>query len=376
MSRSDAVVAPLLREWQRLRLRFAQTPIPAWFAWWVQALASWLPPHWRRLLSRRRAPLWLILDSDGLTLRLGDDSTAPVQIGHDLIEGLEPRLDPDAAQRPRRLALPLSRALRCQLDLPAAAAERLRDVAGFEIDRQTPFTADQVVYDARVVAHSPDRGTLRAELVVLPKAQLDAALAALGPLATTLEAVDLTGPNGPLGLNLLPPERRHRRSDPERRTHLLLIAIALTALWFALWQSLDNRRQAVAELEARIAVLRDEARLVSAQRQRLMDAVEGSGFLAEQRALRPPVIALLEDISRRLPDVTALERLNLNGTDLIVIGYSSEAPATVSRLQGSPYLKSPALSGAVQPDRISGRDRFTLNAQVVVPTEGAANATP
>lgn len=375
MSRSEAIVVPLAREWQRLRHRFDQTAIPGWLTWWWQSLTSWVPPRWRRLLSRRGAALWLVPDGDQLNLRLADDAAPAVAIPLAAADRLESHLDPETAQRPRRLLLPEGRALRCALELPAAAAERLRDVAGFEIDRQTPFQMDQVVYDARILSASPERGTLHAELVVLPKAQLDAALKPLGGLAATLEAVDLAGPNGPIGINLLPPERRFSRVDPARRTQLILLAVAMLSIWYALWQTLENRREAVDRLQANIEQQRAEARQVSSLRQRLTDAVDGAGFLAEQRAQRPPVIALMEDLSKRLPDVTALERLNLNGNDLIIIGYSSEASATVSRLQESPYLRSPALSGAVQPDRISGRDRFTLNAEVVAAAPEVADAS-
>jgi general secretion pathway protein L len=42
---------------------------------------------------------------------------------------------------PRWLLLPAGSALRRRLPLPAAAANRLRDVVGFEIERQTPFAA-------------------------------------------------------------------------------------------------------------------------------------------------------------------------------------------------------------------------------------------
>ena len=56
-----------------------------------------------------------------------------------------------------------------------------------------------------------------------------------------------------------------------------------------------------------------------------------------------------------------------------VTTVSSEAPALVQRLEGSPLWRSPALAGALQPDPRSGRDRFTLTAELVVaPTATAA----
>lgn len=375
MMQTLAIAEPLAREWHRLKLRVARSPLPGFLAWWRNALASWIPPRWRRLLSVDRAPLWLVVDHDHLTLRVANQPAGAVTVALADAPKLAARLDPEVARRARRLLMDAAKALRCRLSLPEAAAERLREVAGFEIDRQTPFQAEQVVYDARILSRDGN-GQLSAELVVLPRAHLEAALAPLGGLAQSLEAVDLAGPDGaPLGINLLPPERRFRQVDPARRIGAILMATAVLALWFALWQTLDNRREAVERLQADIEVLRVEARQVAAQRQRLEDAAEGAGFLVRQRATRPPVIELFEDISRRLPDETALERLNLNGNRLVIIGYSSQAPGTVAKLQDSPYLRSPALSGAVQPDRISGRDRFTLTADVAMPDTASSGAT-
>jgi general secretion pathway protein L len=73
---------------------------------------------------------------------------------------------------------------------------------------------------------------------------------------------------------------------------------------------------------------------------------------------------VIDELSRRLPDNTYLEKLSLEDQRMMLIGLSSEAPALISRLQGAPYWRSPALAGALQPDPTSGRDRFTLTAEL------------
>src|SRR5690606_13012263 len=70
---------------------------------------------------------------------------------------LVPLLPPRQASLPRWLLLPANAGLRRRLALPSAAAERLRDVTAFEIDRQTPFSAADVHHDARIVARHGDR---------------------------------------------------------------------------------------------------------------------------------------------------------------------------------------------------------------------------
>src|SRR5690606_22889898 len=160
-------------------------------AWWGRSLAAWLPAGWRRSLGLDRGRLLLRAD--------------------------EPWVEPSAAQAdlPRWLLLPAAAGLRRRLSLPAAAGDRLREILGFEIDRQTPFTADAVAYDARLLGRHGGDGQLDAELVVVPRATLDAQLARLGPVAGTLAGVDIEGDDGmPLGVNLLPRAQRGRRRDP------------------------------------------------------------------------------------------------------------------------------------------------------------------
>src|SRR5690606_27549324 len=99
--------------------------------------------------------------------------------------------------------------------LPASASDRLRDVVGFEIDRQTPFTADAVAYDARVRGRRESDGQLDVELVVVPLQMLKDQQAALGSLSAELAGIDVGGPDGaPLGVNLLPPPQRRQQRDP------------------------------------------------------------------------------------------------------------------------------------------------------------------
>jgi len=351
------------------------------FAWWGGALASWLPASWRALFGLARDRLLLSRDGDSLQLRvqtldgLRDLGRVPwhADDGDDPLSRL---LTPSVAELPRWGLLPAAAGLRRRVLLPAAAADRLRDVLAFEIDRQTPFAADAVYFDARVLERRSD-GQIQAELVAVPKAALDAMLAGLGTPATTLAGVDMVDEAGkPLQVNLLPTQRRQRAADPSRRWNWILAAAALLALAVGMWQVLDNRRAAADAFEREVAARADDARRVAQQRQQLLDLVEGAAFLERARAGRPTAIAVIDELSRRLPDGAHLEKMSMEGGQLQLIGFSSEAPQLVQRLENSKLWRSPALAGAVQPDPRSGRDRFTITAELAVVPEAAAPAAP
>lgn len=351
--------------------------------WWGRALASWLPLRWRRVLGFDHGRLLLQVDRDELQLRLqqlgelrdlGRVPLPAASAGAEAIvvgDPLASLLTAQTADLPRWLLLAPAYGLRRRINLPAAAAERLRDVVGFEIERQTPFTADAVAFDARVLGRRESDGQLEAELVAVPRRVLDPQMAALGPLAPTLAGIDVADDSGPLGVNLLAPSQRRRYRDPWAPWNLALAAVALVAVAGLLWQLLANRRAAAEAFEQRIAVQAEAAKRAGAQRQQLVHLIEGQAFLDRARAQRPTTVEVIDELTRRLPDDTYLEKLSVDDDELMLIGLSREAAALIGRLQDSELWQSPALAGALQPDPGSGRDRFTLVADLGTPAPAA-----
>lgn len=335
--------------------------------WWWRSLVLCLPMSWRKALGVAHDRLLLSVVDGTWLIRVQDDEGI-----HVLAEGLplptqeslEAQAGVSRSRLPRWLLMPPAGGLRRRLLLPAVAANHLRDVAGYEIDRQTPFLPDDVFHDARVLGTRGD-GQLEAELVVVPREHVETLLKELGGMANELAGIDLAGADGtPAGVNLLPVGRRRRASNPTLLPNLILAALALLFLVLAAGRILDNRRAAADALAADVDSRAGQARLVAADRQRLLDVVEGSLFLEQQRDERPLTVEVIGELTRRLPDGTYLEKLSIEGDRLMLIGLSSEASGLVAKLEGAPLWRSPALAGTVQPDPGSKRDRFTLVAEL------------
>ncbi len=159
--------------------------IAAFFAWWFGELAGLMPGWMRRLLQGRGNGALIIDISDGIVI-----SRASGHSGAEIGRVASIPSDPDAEAREisallaranRRgghviLRLPAGNALRKTLDLPIAAAENLRQVLTFEMDRQTPFTASQVYFDYQIIRRDNAGGRLSVELTAVPRAEVDAAL--------------------------------------------------------------------------------------------------------------------------------------------------------------------------------------------------------
>jgi len=352
-----------------IRLKWAASSLPAHGRAASRALLSLLPARWRdwvegdeRLLCLRRRDEGLELIAAG---RRGDSVLGMLPLDDAaLLSDVRRRLEEH--HTPRWLLLPESQVLRRRLALPVAAEPRLRDVLAFELDRQTPFSADQVSYEGRVLSRDPAGQLLHVELLVLPRARLESELRPLGPMGAGLAGVDVVEADGRrLGVNLLPEAHRESRVDPVRRLNLILAGVAVACLFGTLLLTLHNRGERLAELRQQVAAANDQARQARLLRNQLLVSAQAANFLATSRANRPTMLELLDDLTRRIPDDTSLDKLTVNDNRLVMVGQSRAAPALVGLLQASPLLREPALAGAVQADPRSGRDRFTLTASIV-----------
>jgi general secretion pathway protein L len=366
MPASDTV----FEAFEPLRLRYLDSPVPDWLRQAGDAVLSLLPPALRRQLGAGGRRLLLGLDAGHLQLHaLDDDGSQLLGVvpldDPELLEQLRRHLDQNAPNVPRWLLLDASQTLRPVLTVPASAEPRLREVMLHEIDRQTPFAPDQVGFEPRVLARDAATRQMRVELVVLPKTRLDAALLQLGPMAAGLAGVDAVDAAGRrLDVNLLPSPGRGVRRDRARHLNRWLALVAVVALFSAMWLALGNRERAFAETDTRVAAVRDQAKDVRRVRNGLKASVDAANFFARVRSQQPTMLELLNDLTARVPDSTALEKLTVSDGSITLIGQSQQASALVGQLQGSPLIRRPTLTGSVQTDPRTGKERFTLTAVV------------
>ncbi|MFG6110048.1 PilN domain-containing protein [Stenotrophomonas rhizophila] len=346
--------------------------------WWRRSLLAWLPERWQWALGWSRARLLLQRQGEQLVVQrdIGLHRDTLLELPWPQTPAtLEQRLDARLRTLPRHWLLPATAALRRPMRLPAAAAARLRDVVGFEIDRQTPFEPAQVSFDVRELG-TRDDGQLQVELVVIPRLALEQWAGQVGPWAQALAGIDVADAEGqPLGVNLLPLEQRQTLRDPMRRWNLLMAAATLVVLALAGQQILDNRQAAADVLREQVNAAARDARQVAAERQQLQTLVEGAAFLEQKRTAHASTVELWNELTRLLPDGTYLEKLSVEGDSLQLIGLSREASQLVPLLQDSPLWRKVNLTGVLQADGgAAGRDRFTLTAELQ-PLPGAVAAS-
>ncbi|MBS0431939.1 MAG: PilN domain-containing protein [Proteobacteria bacterium] len=356
----------------RLKLAWRRSSAPAFFAWWGRELAALLPVQLRERLLRGPEILLLTVHTQGLRVRrerTNDVLAAiPWAAGNETQRADFARASASVEPSDRRLILllPADSVLQKRLHLPQAAASDLLRVVGYEIDRQTPFKPEQVWYDARLLPNDAAPGQISVELIVAPRVAVDPLLEKVRGIGIAPDAVDVaTAANGRAGVNLLPPAQRPRRRQPRRRINLALAAACVLLLVLAMLQWLANQRTALDAMQAQTDTLRAQARQATALREELINAAGASGFLAARKRAMPSTLAVLHDLTTRLPPDTWLERYSQDAQGQIAMqGESAKAASLIDRLRESPFLSEPKLQGVIQPDPQTGKEHFDLAAQL------------
>lgn len=338
-----------------------------WLQWWKAGLLGCLPDWLRSKLFPSSAPFILQIKDKSVVLTAPNGEVLFESGGIDLVTGgIEFLVARIKKNRSVKLVLRVSRelVLTRKVSLPAAAGENLRQVVGFEMDRLTPFTQDQVFYDCRVAERNKGSTMIAVDLAFLPRQRIKHWLNILtsqGVYPTMIDTQALWP-----GIDFLPPEERSRRSQTERMLDLLLWvtpAILLTlALAIPLWQ----KQTYLQELKQEVDAERRKADVVLAIKNKLEQSQKSERFLIEKRSKNPPVIDVLRLATDLLPDDTWIQQFTLKQGQLELRGMSSQATALIGLMEASPRLASVDFRSPVV--QAKGQERFYLTAKLIAPT--------
>lgn len=254
------------------------------------------------------------------------------------------------------ICVPADVALTTRFSLPLAAEPNLADVVRFELDRRTPFSADQVHFAHRIVARDDSR--IEVALTVAPKAAVADAFARAHAAGIKTVAIDVGGEP----VSLLPD------AAPPRRSRVLVRAACVAALLggaFLAYQPVEEAAARAAALQRQIAAARAAADATVQQKEQLAKASDAARFLTARRQAIPSVSELLAELSRVLPDNTYLVQLNLREAELQVAGFSAATSELFPLIDRSSLLAEPKFRSAVVLDQAEGRERFEIGAKIL-----------
>ena len=380
--------------------------------WWLDQLMPLIPAGPRNAMRRRR--LWPILafQSDAAVLFVphvtdgtlafaeaaripaSDDPSVVAKAGRAAIDAL-PRGPYGANMTPGKVvvALPVGQVLRKTILLPAAAEENLRQVLAYDLDRLTPFKADEVYFDAVVVGRDLTGKEIRVDWVAALKTAVDQARRRAESWGAAVVGVIPEPPTGVAALegtklNLLPDGDR-REASTRRRWELwipvgLVVAVAFVATALPLWQ---KRGYAIALAQV-AEQQRVRAEASNALREQLDQLTGEYNYALQKKYAFPSAVQVVEDITKLLPDDTWLTQFEMKSQakgkemhrEILVRGESVNAGRLVSLLEDSKLFEQAAPRSPTTKIQPGPGEIFDLGAQLralpAPPSAALASAAP
>ena len=115
-----------------------------------------------------------------------------------------------------------------------------------------------------------------------------------------------------------------------------------------------------------------DAKQVAQLRKTLEDTIGSANFLNRKKHETPLMVTLLDDLTKRLPDDTYLERVSVDEKNRVEMqGLSSDASRLIALLQKSDVLANPSVQGTIQPDPRTKKERFNITLEFRALAEAA-----
>ena len=339
------------------------------YRWWIDQLSDCIPERWRRAISPTQ---------DSLTITpVGPVGAGPMEVsisvwganrekplGQFPIEGSE------LANVPRPLRLPVvlrlldSDVLCKTITLPLATERDLTQVLSFEMDRETPFAAEEVLWAHRIVERDKQRGQLVIRLRLISRALLAPLFDALNGAGIFLTRAKIAG-GADDGL-VLPLDRDGAQSERRSGTELLRWTSAAICLVFAvLAAAAPFVRQAwdIAKLDQEIAVGRGAAEQAERLRHDI-DRLEGAGdVVKKEREAAGDPLAVLAALTAALPDDTYLTELQQQEHKVTFGGRSAAASRLIGAVAKSDELHNPVFVAPVTRMEATHQEVFSISVE-------------
>jgi general secretion pathway protein L len=332
--------------------------IATFFRWWLGELAALVPAALRTRLSGGGERL--LLEVGGAAprfFRLRGRKAVPLD---------DRKLASRKSKTTLTLALPRGEIVTRPTELPLAAEENLREVVGFEMDRLTPFSRDEVYYACRVTGRDAKAGYLKVDILLAPRGKVDALLAGLRGDGLRIVALDVATefPGRPLGVNLLPQATRPRSSRLTRGLAGALSVAAVVLLTVALQIPLQRKGDYAAALDARVTAERTRVGALRRLEEEIAGLQVADSSLEDLKRRNAFTLALLDQVTRLLPDDAWLNQLSVNGERLDLGGFSPNSSKLVTTFEESPQFTETVFRAPVTQDPRLGLERFSLSTRL------------
>ena len=267
------------------------------------------------------------------------------------------------------LEFPTDKVFVRRITVPAQARKFLAGVIRNQIDRLSPWPANDVVYGFVAEADAGDAAAVEVRIVMAARGDVEAArqeLAALGMQIDRVVARDVESEAiGPVTLwSRLADTSRENVGGLARKIGIGIAASVAASLAVSVWALTSA------------ASIRDESEGTAARSKVLQKQVQ-TGRSASSLASMPPAerawvskeistssVIVLEALSRALPDSAYVTEIRLEKENLRIVGLADDAPGLLAPLEKSKHMTDVRFFAPMARGPDGKRFRFSIEARV------------
>jgi general secretion pathway protein L len=254
------------------------------------------------------------------------------------------------------------------LELPRRAAEFLAGIVRAQIDRVTPWTADEAVFGWSAPTElASDRIVVTVAATARAKvAPYVAALSALGPQSIAVFTAPQATAAGAVPIKILEQERRGVVNVERIRSGLVALLLVAGILAAA-------AASADFIVGGNLAAAQDElARKIAQRRAAIRAGGEASGetalsaerTLARRKHASPSAVVVIEALSQILPDNTYLTELRIEADKLRLVGVTQDAPSLIRLIEQSAHFTRATFFAPTTRSPSDPGERFHIEAHI------------
>lgn len=339
------------------------------YGWWREELAGMMPLRFRR---RTSAPVSAVLTvrRDGIVIRPADRSSKiePVIAGdaQSAVAHLRQKYFRIRIARPGiRLVVGTDRYLKRQLSPLRLPRSKLSAMARLDMQASTPFSPQ----DAYLICVPGDEANPASRYAVVKKTILKPLLDELAKAGIAVRQLAFDDADG----GFVPDEQSFRSIVPRSRLSVFsgrLQIAGFAACFLGMAATIGHAywrfERADVELESEIAQAENSAALVRALIAARNLKINQIAAIRQEKRGAVPLVSILEEMSRVIPDKTWLTDIQINGNRVAFSGFSDSAAALIPRLEDSKLFQAPTFRSPVV--RVPNRngERFTIAMDVEV----------
>jgi len=247
--------------------------------------------------------------------------------------------------------------------LPLAAEQDLMRVVAYEMDRLTPFRADEVFWSCVAGRRDPARSQLHVSLTMIPRARVQPILAALQQAGFVPARIEAKGAKTSCGAIFLGERRPARawlgsRIDAAALAGCGILAAVAVTLPFILQSAAWTR------IDAQIDAMKPRAMEAERLRTRIASGATTTDAIATARSQVGAPLQAIALLTEMLPDDTFLFSLSARQRSLTISGRSAAAVRLIGAMAAHPLIHNPAFTAPVIRDETNGGEMFSIRAEL------------